>query len=112
MPALLISAAEVAEVQRRLVERDPTLDLPRVTPRIIAALYDREAEVQTSRSELAAARAEIAEITRRYEAVYVEISRRDAVVDAARRLLGELAEAAMPLEDVLSQYDRGNVVII
>lgn len=111
MPALLMSDSEVAEVQRRLVERDPELDLPRAVPRLIATLHERQAEAQRAKEAMLLAQAEVAEVTRRLEAIGVGVTRRDAVIKAARRSAAGVAAAMADAQRVYAAYDRGDVVI-
>ena len=112
MPALLMSDAEVAEVQRRLIERDPQLDLPRAVPRLIATLHEREAEAQTARTDLMRARAEVADTERRMERLNVEIERRGAVLAAYRRAGVAISGALLEADRVVASYERGDIVIL
>lgn len=102
---------EIADTLRRLSERDPSLDLHRIVPALIATLQAKDAAIRTQTEKAAFAEREMREANERAEAVQIEITRERAVIAAARRLLDAIMEATDAMANVLADFDAELTVI-
>jgi hypothetical protein len=106
-----LAPVEVAEIESRLQNRDPQLDLHRAFPNLIATLRARDAEIRGQLDRVVFAERELRETLERFEGLQIEVTRERAVIESTRRLLAAMVAAAAASEDVLRQYDAGAEVI-
>lgn len=107
----VVTEAALAEIERRLRDRDDTLDLHKAVPDLIKAIRDRDARVLGLQAELNACQNEVADRDQRLERAQLAITRQDAMIKILReRMLADRATHALA-EAALEAFDRGAVVI-
>lgn len=101
----------IADIERRLGDRDPTLNLHHVVPELIATGRDLSRQLAGAQSDLNASRAQIVDRDQRLERAQFEITRLEAVVSILReRMQVDLASHALA-QASLEAFDKGAVVI-
>jgi hypothetical protein len=109
--ALPFAPEEIEDIQRRLHERDVSLDLHHAFPRLIASWRERGEQIQGQVNAVSSAAREMADMDERLTAANREISRRDAVIGVARRTLTATQVASRPLVTALDALDRGDMTL-
>ena len=109
--ARILAPVEVAEIESRLQNRDPQLDLHRAFPHLIATLRARDAEIRGQVDSVVKAQQELRETTERYEALQLQMTRERAVLEASRRLLASVATAGASFAGVVADFDSGKTVL-
>jgi hypothetical protein len=109
--ARILAPVEVAEIESRLQNRDPQLDLHRAFPNLILTLRARDAEIRGQVDSVVKAQQELRETTERYEALQLEMTRERAVIEAARRMLASVGTAGASFAGVVADFDSGKTVL-
>jgi hypothetical protein len=106
----VLASVEVDEIEQRLANRDPSIDVGRLLPQLIATIKARDAQISAQQSGVVRAERELAELQSRFDDLQIEMTRERAVIDAARLFRASLDPTSRAFENVLRAFDAGDIV--
>lgn len=107
----VLAPVEVEEFANRLANRDPSVDVGRLLPQLIATIKARDAQISGQSGTVVRAERELAELQERFDNLQIEMTRERAVIDAARLYRASLDPAARSFDATLRDFDAGKLVI-
>jgi hypothetical protein len=107
----VLASVEVDEIDQRLANRDPSIDVGRLIPQLITTIRARDSQLTGQSGTVVRAERELGELQSRFDELQVEMTRERAVIEAVRLYRASVEPSLRALEMVLRDFDAGKMVL-
>jgi hypothetical protein len=107
----VLASVEVDEIDQRLANRDPSIDVGRLIPQLIATIKARDSQISGQIGTVVRSERELIELQSRFDDLQLEMTRERAVIEAARLYRASVDPASRAFEAVLRDFDAGKLVL-